>query len=80
MSFLALGRIRATLSAFADGVLDPVGAALVAGADVVAVVLEPLLLHADANSVAPTASGTSHRALDMTDRMRCLLVGECCFM
>ena len=44
------------------------------GAEVVAVVFDELLLHAVANRVAPTASGTSHRALDMTDRMASLLV------
>jgi hypothetical protein len=76
MSFLALGRMRATLRAFVDGVLDPPGAALDAGpADVAVVLGELLLLHADATRTAPTASGTSHRAFDMTDRIWCLLLG-----
>jgi hypothetical protein len=75
MSFLALGMMRATLSAFVVGAPDVLGAALVAGADVVAVVLDELLLHAVANKVAPTASGTSHRAFDRTDRMGYLPVG-----
>src|SRR5579864_3854216 len=74
-SFLALGRMRAILSAFVVGAPDVPGAALVAGADVVAVVFDELLLHAVAIRVAPTTSGTSHRALDMTDRMADLLVG-----
>jgi hypothetical protein len=73
--------MSATLSGWAEDVTDPPGAAVVAGAAVVEVDFDALLLHAEANRAAPTASGTSHRALDMTDRMGSLLVRETgCFM
>src|SRR5579862_742915 len=73
-SFLALGRMSATLSGLADEPGDPPAAAVGAGA-VVELVFEELLPQADATSVAPRASGTSHLALDMTERMGILLVG-----